>query len=73
MKLVKKHYMKNGKYFRYGGDEFCVIMTKNIDSMDQLNQNLLKTIEKRKEEEPILPSVSIGYSYYDLIIRLYRM
>lgn len=43
--------MKNGKCFRYGGDEFCVIMTKNIDSMDQLNQNLLKAIEKRKEEK----------------------
>lgn len=64
-KLVKQYYMKSGKCFRYGGDEFCVIMTKNLDKVDQINESLLQAIKERRKKEPALPLVSIGYSYYD--------
>ena len=64
-KMVKKHYAKSGKCFRYGGDEFCVILTNNLDKVEQINQELFDEIKMRRENNPILPMVSIGYSYYD--------
>lgn len=64
-KLVKDYYSKSGKCFRYGGDEFCVILTDNLDKVDQFNKQLLDEIQVRRKKDPILPSISIGYSYYD--------
>ena len=33
--------------------------------MDQINKQLLDEIQMKRKEDPILTSVSIGYSYYD--------
>lgn len=63
--MVKEYYAKNGKCFRYGGDEFCVVLTDNLDKVEQINKQLLDEIQARRAKDPILPSVSIGYSYYD--------
>lgn len=64
-RIVKNHYVKYGKCFRYGGDEFCVILIKNTDKIDQINEELLKDVEEQRKIDTVLPTVSIGYSYYD--------
>ena len=63
--LIKKVYSKYGKCFRYGGDEFCVILTSNIDNIESLNHELFMLISNHRETKPIFPTVSIGYAYYD--------
>lgn len=62
---IKKHYVHYGKCFRYGGDEFCVIMTRHLDSIDQVNLDFAHSIAQMQETEARMPSVSIGYAAYD--------
>lgn len=64
-KMVKKYYAKYGKCFRYGGDEFCVILTEQLDTVGQINQSFMNEVKERRKNDKVLPSVSIGYSYYD--------
>lgn len=64
-KAIKKHYVKSGKCFRYGGDEFCVILTKNLESIESINQGFFCTMEQMRKAESRIPSVSIGYAGYD--------
>lgn len=62
---IRKHYSKYGKCFRYGGDEFCVIVTRDQGNVEKMNGDFLAAIEKLKKSESRMPSVSIGYAYYD--------
>lgn len=57
-------YGRYGLCFRYGGDEFCALVRKNILHVDQMNDQFVKNLAKRREKEPRLPEVSIGYSLY---------
>ncbi len=60
---IKEVYGRNGYCYRIGGDEFSVILYKNLDSLEELNAEFFRLIyEKQYELE--LPTVSIGYSYY---------
>lgn len=63
--LIKKVYSKYGKCFRYGGDEFCVILTSNFDNVESLNHDLFMLIGEHRKEMPNFPTVSIGYAFYD--------
>ena len=63
-KTIKNQYARYGKCFRFGGDEFCAILTKNIDEVDRLNQNFIKAMENNRAKESRLPYVSIGYAHY---------
>ena len=63
--FIRKYYAKYGKCFRYGGDEFCVILVKNIDETDRINEEFFCTLSAFREKESRFPLVSIGYSYYD--------
>ncbi len=60
---IKKVYSKSGFCYRIGGDEFSVILHKNLDSIDDLNSKFVSTLSE-DEYKMELPSVSIGYSYY---------
>ena len=40
-KVMKETYAMYGKCFRFGGDEFCVVLTKNLDEVPRLNQTWL--------------------------------
>ena len=62
---IKDIYANFGKCFRYGGDEFCVILTKNVSKIESLNHDFFMSIEKLREGDERLPRVSIGYSYYN--------
>ncbi len=62
-RAIKKVYGKSGYCYRVGGDEFCVLLYKNLDSLEELNSNFIKKISE-KNYKLALPGVSIGYSYY---------
>lgn len=63
--LVKSNYEKYGKVYRMGGDEFSVILTKNIDKFEVLNKNLIDKIQEFKEVQPELPHISYGCALYE--------
>lgn len=60
---IKKTYGNYGKCYRTGGDEFCVIMTKNIENIVSINRQLNELLSNTKCDIA-LPSMSIGFSLY---------
>ena len=62
---IKDVYMKYGKCFRFGGDEFCVILTKKLSEIEKLNHEFFKTIEVIRKHEKRMPYVSLGYVLYN--------
>jgi diguanylate cyclase (GGDEF)-like protein len=61
---IKAVYAKYGKCFRYGGDEFCVILKDQLDNIDMLNEAFFDAVEQRRKKEPKFPTLSIGYAFY---------
>lgn len=62
---IRQTYSRFGKCFRYGGDEFCVILTDRLDNIEELNHNFFMAIQKLRSTDNDLPTVSVGYAYYD--------
>lgn len=62
---IKATYAQYGKCFRFGGDEFCVVLTRELDRVTQLNEAFLQLLRKRRDKESRLPEVSIGFVYFD--------
>ncbi len=61
---IKRVYAPYGRCFRYGGDEFCVILTKNLDHVEELNDRFIQELAQLREQEPRLPGVSVGYARF---------
>lgn len=64
-KAILKQYARVGKCFRYGGDEFCVILNKELDQVEKWNDRFVHALDELRTDEPKLPTVSIGYAHYD--------
>ncbi len=62
-KALKKVYAHSGNCYRIGGDEFCVILTKNLDKVDEFNYQLKKVLRESKCQHG-LPTVSAGYATF---------
>lgn len=62
---VFKIFHKYGMCFRIGGDEFAIIMTKNIEKCSELFETLDKEIEKISATNKKIPSISYGYAKYN--------
>lgn len=62
---IKKQYSRYGKCFRYGGDEFCVILTQDMEKVEAMNQEFFDKMKLSRKKENHLPEVSIGYAYYN--------
>jgi diguanylate cyclase (GGDEF)-like protein len=62
---IRANYSKYGKCFRIGGDEFCVIQTKDTDQIETINKSFFNMMEKDRELEKQMPYVSIGYVLFD--------
>lgn len=58
-------YGKYGNCYRIGGDEFCVILNKNFDGVEVLNNNFKKTINQEQENDERMPDVAIGFAFFD--------
>ena len=64
-RMIRRQYAKYGKCFRYGGDEFCVVVTKRLEEIDLLNSSVNQTLAQLRKEDHRLPTISLGYAYYD--------
>ena len=64
-KTIQHQYSRYGKCFRYGGDEFCVVLTKDPEQVERRNSAFLHAMERLREKEERLPYISIGYAAYD--------
>ncbi len=62
---IKHVYAPYGKCFRYGGDEFCVILTKNLDNLNEINHNFFEAMGKLRKNDSRFPRMSVGYAFYD--------
>jgi diguanylate cyclase (GGDEF)-like protein len=62
---LREVYSKNGLCYRYGGDEFCVILHKQPDAVDRLNSEFFAQMDKQRESELRIPRVSVGYTRFD--------
>lgn len=60
--LINSVYGKYGSCYRIGGDEFCVILTKNIQNLQQLNENFYEGIEELRTQDDKIPTVALGYA-----------
>lgn len=58
-------YGKYGFCYRIGGDEFCVIMNKNLDNLEKLNRRFTEEIERLRSADEKISDVALGYEYYD--------
>jgi len=61
---IKEHYEKYGKCYRIGGDEFAVIMTKDVKDIEEICKKFVKKVSFTREKYDNLPYVSYGYSIY---------
>jgi diguanylate cyclase (GGDEF)-like protein len=61
---LKAVYGRDGLCYRFGGDEFCVILQRRLDAVEQLNSAFLHRMEERRHLEPRLPRISVGYAAY---------
>ena len=62
---IYKVYGKYGACYRIGGDEFCVIMLKNLDKIKILNCRFQEAMAHMNQNNIKLSGVSLGYAYYD--------
>lgn len=62
---IRQVYGKYGWCYRQGGDEFCVILNKNLENVDKLNAAFQAAVSKHREQDPMAPEVSVGYARYD--------
>ena len=58
-------YGRHGLCYRIGGDEFCVILREGIENVEELNRQFASTIKCLQRQDSRMPSVSLGYAYYD--------
>lgn len=62
---IRTVYARYGKCFRYGGDEFCVILDTDSSKLQELNRHFEEIIADKKENDPRFPSISLGQSFCD--------
>ncbi len=62
-KAIKKVYHHSGNCYRIGGDEFCVILTKNLDKVEEFGEKFSNLLAESKCEHG-LPTVSAGYAVF---------
>ena len=64
--VIRKNYGEYGLCFRYGGDEFCAILTSDLNKINKFNQSFFHSLRVLRQQEKNLPSVSLGYALFDL-------
>ncbi len=57
-------FSNHGSSYRIGGDEYCVVIKKHLEDVETLINTLHRNIDIKRKEDPLLPSVSVGYGYF---------
>lgn len=63
--IINDVYAKHGSCFRIGGDEFCVIITKNTQDITHLNEIFNNCIQDLRKADEKIPTVALGYTTYE--------
>ena len=63
-RAVYETYGRFGSCYRVGGDEFCAIITRNLDSMDSLHKQLCSKLEQLRKDAKWITYVSVGYARF---------
>lgn len=66
-RIIKKSFSKVGYSYRYGGDELCVLMNKDVDNVQKYIENCIENLQvHRNNSKTVFPYVSVGYSLYNV-------
>ena len=63
--VLRSTFGRVGTCYRFGGDEFCVIMTRNVWEMENMIGAFNEQLDKRREKNVKIPTVCIGFSGCD--------
>lgn len=63
--ILREVYGKSGLCYRIGGDEFCVILSQDVDQLETFNQQFRDRLQALRAEDPRMPGLSMGYAVYD--------
>lgn len=63
--LIRTVFGHFGTCYRYGGDEFCAILTKNTERIEDRIALFGDLLQKKQESDARFPSVAVGYALYD--------
>ena len=58
-------YRNKGNCYRIGGDEFCVILKKDLDQIDLLNTEFTTAMAWKRRKDTRIPFVSVGYAIFN--------
>lgn len=61
---MKTRFSSFGDVFRYGGDEFVIIVKKRISHLDDVEKEFCREWEKKIRIHPFYPTFSIGKAYF---------
>ena len=61
---IKETYGKYGLGFRIGGDEFCAVIMKGYDRIDNITYAFEDYMNERRKADERVPKVALGYSLY---------
>ena len=64
-KALRKVYGRFGACYRCGGDEFCVILDRDLARVEELNDRFRQTLQELRRTDQRMPEISIGYARYD--------
>lgn len=62
---LKKTYLKYGRCYRIGGDEFAIVISNLKVDVANLRKAFNKKLEEKRKEIPQLPNVAMGYAIYN--------
>lgn len=62
---IAEVYAGSGHCYRIGGDEFCVLLNRHLDKVEELNNIFEKQMESKRQAESRLPLVSVGQTLFD--------
>lgn len=58
-------YRSKGDCYRIGGDEFCVILKKDLEEIKLLNTEFEIAMALKRKQDIRIPFVSVGYAMFD--------
>ncbi|MGM9604154.1 MAG: GGDEF domain-containing protein, partial [Faecousia sp.] len=65
---LREVYGKHGLCYRTGGDEFCVILSQDIEQTEALNRQFREQIQALRHRDNRMPEVSLGFALYDAAV-----
>lgn len=66
-RCLRDVYGLSGRIYRIGGDEFCVILFRNMDKIEGMNAAFNCRMENCRAGLTCLPDVSVGYVQFDTL------